>query len=332
MWRRGLVSCVALAASACTEEAAVTPPTATVGTTTTTVAPTTSVSPTTTVAPETTVVETTTTMPETTIAPTTTVAATGDPTTVSTEYFIGGARDGWLYLGRWTGNDWETNRDDDQQFREPSTPNGATVLVHELDVAPTEASIGADAEACDDGRTGPNIAPNPGASSDPGFRSIAFPADWSTEPRPVALVDAAIDTYVAAGVDAFDDLGIDASNGTIRQLVVTDLDGDGDTEALVAFGADDFSTLLLIDADSGATLRIARSITETVTPTTVAEDDTPGESTTTPADVFRILAVVDVNGDGRSEIVSHAFDGTNAAVTVSTYDGAEVDPVLATGC
>ena len=339
MTRRGLLLLAALAMSACTQEAAVGPATtafdASAATTEPVPAVTTTVEPETTPPAEAAVAETTSTAPETTLAPTTTIAATGNPTSVSTEYFIGGALDAWLYLGRWTGNAWESDRDDDQQLLEPRSADGDAVVVRELDVAPIDGAIAGSGEACAaDGRTGPVISPNAGAPEDPGFgyRSVAFPSDWSTEPRPVALVDASVESYVAAGEAAFDDFGIDTSAGTIQQLVVADLDGDGDTEALVAFGADAFSALLLIDADSGASITIARSVTSTVTPTTVAEGDTPDESTTTPAETFRTLAVADLNGDGRFEIVTHAFEGTSAEVTVSTYDGTEVNPVMTAGC
>ena len=338
MNRRGLLLIAVLALSACTQEAAVNPSTTAVGASSTTEPvpeTTTTVAPETTLPPETTVVETTSTVPVTTLPPATTVAPTGNPTTVSTEYFVGGASGPWLYLGRWTGNAWESDRDDDQLLRVPAAANGDAVVVHELDAAPIAGAIDGAGEACAlDARTGPVILPNPGAPADPGFgyRSIAFPADWSTEPRPVALVDVSIESYVAAGQAAFDDLSIDTSAGTIQQLVVADLDGDGDTEALVAFGADGFSALLLIDADSAASITVARSVRTTVTPTTVAEGDTPGESTTTQADTFRTLAVADLNGDGIFEIVAHAFEGSSAEVTVSTYDGTEVNPVLTAGC
>lgn len=330
--------CAALAMSACTQEAAVAPATTAFEAATTTIEPvpesTTTVPPDTTLPPETTIPETTSTGPETTLAPTTTVAATGNPTSVSTEYFVGGDTDAWLYLGRWTGNEWEPNREG-SEFREPRAESGDALVIRELDIAPIDGEVDGSGEACAaDGRTGPEISPNAGAPEVPGFgyRSIAFPADWSTEPRPVGLVDATIDSYVAAGEAAFDDFGIDTSDGTIQQLVVTDLDGDGDSEALVAFGADNFSALLLIDADSGTSLTISRSVATTVTPTTVAEDDEPGEPTTTPAETFRTLAVADLNGDGRFEIVAHAFEGSSAEVTVSTYDGTEVNPVLTAGC
>lgn len=337
--RRVLVLFAALAFSACTQEAAVTPSSVPLDASSTTTEPppatTTTIAPDTTPAPDTTVVETTSTAAETTVAPTTTSAATGNPTSVSTEYYLGGDPDAWLYLGRWTGNSWETDRGDDQQLREPTAANGDAVLIHELDVVPISGTVDGSGEACSsDGRAGPVIAPNARVPQDPGYgyRSIAFPADWSTEPRPVAVVEASVESYVAAGREAFADFGIDTSSGAIAQLAVTDLDGDGDTEAVVAFDGDSFSALLLIDADSGSSITLARSVTTTVTPTTVAAGDAPGEPTTSPFETYRTLALADLNGDGRFEIVAHAFEGGSAEVTVNVYDGTEVTPVLTAGC
>ncbi|MFK7918218.1 MAG: hypothetical protein AB8G14_09090 [Ilumatobacter sp.] len=343
MKHRSLFLLFALAASACTQEAAVPPASteATIADATTTVAPVpTEVAPTQAeeqapdTAPDTTPENTTPVepeVPESTMAPTTTIAATDSPTTVSTEYFIGGEPDGWLYLGRWTGNDWEADRDENQVLRTPTIGDGDSVNVTELDVAPIVGSTEGIAEACADGRTGPVISPNARAPQIPGFgyRSIAFPADWSTQPRPAVLVDASVDSYLDAGRAAFDDLDIDTADAAIAQLVVSDLDGDGDTEALVAFDGTGFSALLLIDADSGAAITLARSVTET--PTAV-DDEEPDPAAVTPNESFRVLAVADVNGDAQSEIVTHAFEGNSAVVSLNVYDGTEVTPVLTAGC
>ncbi len=334
--RCGLLLFASVVIGACTQEAAITPATSVDAPAATSTEPPldTTVAPETTSLPDTTVPEAPSTVPETTTAPTTTLPATGTATNASTEYFIGGDPDGWLYLGRWTGNDWESDRDDDQVLREPAASSGDEVLVHEIDLAPLDGTIDGTAEACSDGRTGPVISPNARAPQDPGFgyRSIAFAANWSTAPRPAPLVVASVEEYVAAGAEAFGDLDVDTSSGTIEQLVVSDLDGDGDTESIVAYGGDGFSALLLIDADSGTSITIARSATSVSTPTTAAEGATPGESTTTPNDTFRTLAVVDLNGDGIAEIVGHAFAGTSAEVSVYSYDGTEVTPVLTAGC
>jgi hypothetical protein len=144
----------------------------------------------------------------------------------------------------------------------------------------------------------------------------------------VALVDANVASYAAAGVTAFDGTGVDVSSGAIRQIVVSDLDGDGDTESLVAFGGTGFSTLLLIDADSGAALTVARDSVPVAAPDTGPTTEPPAASSQTQ----RVLAVADLNGDGLMEFVLHVWEGTGSSVIVNSYDGSEVTAVLTTTC
>ncbi len=318
----------ALIGAACTQQESVTPASPAPTTTTTVAAPTTVPPPVTeppvTDVPAPTIADTTTTAPPTTIPP-----PSGIPSSTSTQFFGGGDPDGWLYLGRWTGNDWEAALDDDQQPRQPAIADDE-VLIHEIDVEPINGSVGATAEACADGRTGPVISPNARAPEVPGFgyRSIAFAADWATQPRPIALVDATVDSYVAAGVAAFEGTGVDAASGELEQIVVTDLDGDGDSESLVAFEGADFATLLLIDADSGTALTVALDNVPVATPDTGATTEPPDAS----FEQQRVLAVADVNGDGLMEFVTHAYEGNESTVIVHTYDGTEVTAVLTTNC
>lgn len=314
----------------CTQQESVTPATPGSTSSTTTLPPTTTAAvpvsdPPVTEPAEPEVPDTTSTVP-----PTTTPPPSGIPTVTPTQYFGGGDADGWLYLGRWTGNDWEAALDEDQQPRQPAIADDE-VLIHELDVEPIVGSVGATADACPDGRTGPVISPNARGPEDPGFgyRSIAYAADWPTQPRPIAVVDATVDAYVEAGVAAFEGTGVDAESGRLQQIVVADLDGDGDSESLVSFGGDDFSALLLIDADSGRALTVARDNVP------VAASDT-GPTTDAPASTFedhRTLAVADLNGDGLMEFVVHAWESeSDTSVVVNSYDGAEVTAVLTTSC
>ena len=335
--RRRLVPLAALAlvAGACTSQESARPsataaptsaPPAETSSTTTLPVDTPATTPSTTAAPETT----------TTVAPTTTTPPpSGTPTSTATQFFGGGDPDGWLYLGRWTGNDWESAIDDDQQPRTPTVETN-DVLIHELDIDPIDGTVGGTAESCADGRTGPVISPNARAPQDPGFgyRSIAFAADWPTEPRPIAAVDAEVEAYVAAGEAAFDGTDIDATGGRIEQIIVTDLDGDGDSESLVSFGGDGFSTLLLIDADTGAALTVSRDGIETAPATSDAATTTTTIADTATSETYRTLAVADLNGDGLMEFVVHAFveDDEESTVIVNSYDGTEVTAVLTTGC
>lgn len=264
----------------------------------------------------------------------TTPPPSGRPTARPTELFAGGDADGWLYVGRWTGSAWEQPTSDDGTPREPALTNNTEMFIHELDLEPIGGTSGAAASACTDGVVGPIISPNARAPEDPGFgyRSLAFAADWPTVPRPVALVDASIDQYLTSGQTAFSDTGIDTSSGKIEQLLVTDLDGDGDSESLVAFTGTAFAALLLIDADSGTGLTVARSIAETSTPTTIAGAEATA-ATFGPFETFRTLAIADVNGDGLAEFVVHSWERErDATVTVYTYDGRDVTSVLNGSC
>ncbi|NKB41079.1 MAG: hypothetical protein GKR86_08560 [Ilumatobacter sp.] len=144
-----------------------------------------------------------------------------------------------------------------------------------------------------------------------------------TQPRPIALVTAQVDSCLSAGRTAFEDTGIDATSGTIRQIVVSDLDGDG---SLVAYSGIGFSVLLLIDADSGASLTVARDNVSVIASDTsvTTEPDSVSHQT------HRTLAVADLNGDRIMEFVVHAWEATKTGVVVHSYCGAEVTAVLTT--
>ena len=292
-------------------------------TTTTVAAP-----PETTVVPDTTIPEAATTLPPAT----TEVPPSGDPTSNSIELFGGGDADAWLYLGRWSGDDWEPGDD----AVEPNISEGTAVAIHELDVATIDGSVTGFGDACPSGRPGPIISPNARAPQDPGFgyRSIAFDADWPTRPRRVEVVDVSVQAYVDAGVAAFGQTGIDASGGSISQLTLTDLDGDGDTESIVVFDGAGFSALLVIDAQTGAAITAARSVqTSTIAPGGGGEEGGSPAPIITPNDEHRVVDVVDVNGDGLMEVIVHTFvDASDAQVSVLTYDGADVDTVLTASC
>jgi hypothetical protein len=250
---------------------------------------------------------------------------TGVPTSTITEFFVGGDADGWLLLGRWNGGAWEQFASD---VGDVSTiGSGATLGVHELGVAPIDAITGPSAASCSDGRTGPSISPNAGAPQDPGFgfRAIAFTADWSPVIRSSATVNRSVDEYVEAGRAAFSATVVDTVDGAINQIVVSDLDGDGDSESLVAFGGAGYSVLLVIDANSGTSQMVARSISR-ATP--------PAGGPPVDYDTYRILAVVDLNGDGVMEFVTHSWRGDPATSTATAYayDGTAAAAVLSTSC
>ena len=328
----------AVVLGACSEQEDATPGTAPVVIETTTTTTTTTLPPattTTSLAPETTTT-TTTTGPTTTAAP----VPTGDPTDLSTPVFAGSSSDAWVYLGRWTGSGWEPAFDEGGASNFSGLTEGTEVTIAELGQTPVSGSAGAAGEACviepDTAIEGPVITPNAGVPDVPGFgyRAIALPAEWNVHPREAVGIDETIQAYADAGVATFADDAVETQAGEVDQTVLSDLDGDGDTEVLVVFGHENervegqteppggFSALLLLNADSRAATEVAKSFTPP------AVEGEPVQ----PFDSYRVLDVADLNGDGIAEVVVHTWFTGGAEVTVYTYDGAGLTEVLTAGC
>jgi hypothetical protein len=288
---------------------------------------------------------TSTTSTTTTIAPTTTepVESTIPETTMPTgpadalvPLLIGGADStGWLFLGAWQQDRWQEATDPSGNPIRPGIEAGTPFTVSNLS-GETSVVLGENTEACFDGRVGPSIDVDVAAPEPPGFGYNAVAVlqqPWPLKPRLVAVTSTAPDAYRALGVAAFADEPVDASLGDIEQLVVTDLDGDGNDEALATFefvqpsigtGAPgDHSALLLIDTATRAADTVALSAID-------QEADDDGSSGI--IERYRVLDVADLNGDGRMEVLVHAWYYEGASVLVYTYDGGELTRVLATGC
>jgi hypothetical protein len=294
---------------------------------------TTSTAPTTTTPATTTTDEPTTTEPaETTVVETTMPAG---PAAALVPLFVGGAESaGWLFLGSWQQDRWQESADPDGNAIPPGTEAGTPFTVSNL-TGDTAVVLGENAEACFDGRVGPSIDIEVAAPEPPGFGYNAVAVieqPWPLKPRPVAVTSTAPESYRALGEAAFADEPVDASQGDIEQLVVADLDGDGDDEALATFeyvqpsagpGAPgDHAALLLIDTTTRAT--------DTLLLWTIDQD--ADDDAFDYIERYRVLDVADLNGDGRMEVLVHAWYYEGASVLVYTYDGSEFTRVLATGC
>lgn len=303
--------------------------TSTTSTTTTTVAATTTVD-----AGPTTIATTTTS------TATTTTSLPSAPAATSIPIIVGGDSDGWLYLGAWNVDEWSGAFDDGGDPVEVDLTGGGAnpvFAVNALGRPEATARIGPNTEACFDGRVGPTLDVEVEAPQPPGFgyAAVAVPdADRVRKPRPIAVVSGGAAVYQDLGEAAVEGEPVDGSLGSVEQTVVTDLDGDGDDEALVVFEhvqqgigpgtAGDFSTLLLVDTSS----RSASTVIGSLVPNDLPEDGFP------LIEQFRVLDVLDLNGDGRMEVVVHAWYYEGASVVVFEHDAEtdELTQVLANGC
>lgn len=275
---------------------------------------------------------------------TTEVAATVEPTMATTlpsgpaevlvPLLIGGDEDGWLDLGQWQSDRWQEAFTDEGDPISIGFGAGTPVSVVNLD-GERKGEAGDTVEACFDGRTGPQLDLAIPAPEPPGFGYGAIAAgntDWPLVPRPVAVMATGPESYQALGESIFDQQPVDASSGSVEQVVVADLDGDGDSEALVVFefiqpsagpgSPGDFAALFVVDTDT----REASTMLENSIDVDLAPDTFP------LIERFRVLGVADFNGDGRMEIAVHAWYYEGASVLLYEYDGTSMTEVLANGC
>ena len=329
MIRRGLLAlALGVGVVACTTEQSSNPgPTLTSTTSTTLPITSTTAAAATTTDTTATTADTTTTAPDTTTGP-------SAPTDALVPLLVGGPGGGWLSLGSWEFDQWAEAVDANGDPVAPSIGPGTAVTVSNLGPDAT-GQLGESTEACPDGRIGPTVDVTIPLPDPPGFgyAAVALPTpNWDLTPRPLAVTGRGPATYEALGADAFTGDPVDASLGAVDQLVVTDLDGDGDDEALVVFeyvqadsirGAPgDLASVLLVDA----TTRESSTVLQSFVDENLGPDDLP------LIERFRILDVADYNGDAIMEVAIHAWYYEGSSVIVFQYDGTELTEVLAAGC
>jgi hypothetical protein len=328
MIARRLPIVIALAATlvaACTTEESSTPaPTLTSTTSTSTT--TTTVAPTSTSAP-TTVEETTTTAASTTTLP-------SGPADVRVPLLIGGQAGGWLSLGAWQFDRWASAFDDDGDPITPSIGPGTAVTVTNLG-QDSPATLGEFTEACFDEREGPTLDDTVAAPEPPGFGygAVALPTPaWPLSPRQVAATATGPAAYQAIGEAAFAGDPVDATRGAIRQVVVADLDGDGDDEAIAVFEHVTPDTISGAPGDLAAVLLIDTTTRASSTAVKAFVDQGLDPAAFPVTTRYRIIDVADYNGDGRMEVAVHAWYYEGSSVIVFEYDGAALVEVLRSGC
>jgi hypothetical protein len=287
----------------------------------------------------------TTTAPTTTSAPTTTEPpGPTDPAATAAPVFAGGSGDPWLPLGGWNGSRFTGPTAADG----PGWRDGQDVRLSTLGFNPSAVRLGADGESCS-GVDGPTIDVVLDPPRPPGFGppAVAVGGGWPLRPRPVVPVDADVAAYDDAAADLLGGSSADTDTGAIRQIVVTDLDADGNEEALVVHSGTEeiegqitgYSVLFAVDTATGSATEIDRSVAPFVEIPEPSDSQPPsgptgtgpgGPSTTDAPDVdlpvlvrHRVLDVLDLNGDRVMEVLvrSWSIEGLGVDVHRVTGDG-----------
>jgi len=164
----------------------------------------------------------------------------------------------------------------------------------------------------------------------PGPYGVAISAPWPLVPH---LVEAGSDdgTYAALASEILSDRGLDVASPVIKQVIRTDLEGDGVNEVIVV--AEEVTPGYLMEIGDYSILFL-RKVVEGDVQTAVLEETVVLSEDDQFAGSHIVGTIADLNGDSKMEIVTNSAYFEGFGVNVWEYVNDDIGPSIAlqTGC
>ena len=182
-------------------------------------------------------------------------------------------------------------------------------------------------------------------SSKPKDGVIGLGAPWNALPRKPVIVDATQSVYVEAVGDFLKARGIADPKVRITRILRVDLDGDGEEEVLISatnyftenksdHSAAPFPEAPIDSPRPGSySIVILRRVVEGNVQTKLVAGEVyvkPDESVA--PNVYDLVAVLDLNGDGKLEVIVHSFYYEGGQTTIYRCQPDKIEEVLSVEC
>jgi hypothetical protein len=172
-------------------------------------------------------------------------------------------------------------------------------------------------------------------SSAPENGVIALNAPWNALPRKPRIADPTQQDYVEAVRDFLTGRGINDPKVKITQILRVDLDGDGEDEVLISatnyFNKDNDVPMETPAHGSYSIVLLRRVVAGKVVTEFITGQLYPKDQSSTP-NVYEIPAVLDLNGDGKLEVIVHSHYYEGAETTIYDCSGGKCKDVLSVSC
>jgi hypothetical protein len=177
-------------------------------------------------------------------------------------------------------------------------------------------------------------------SSKPEKGAIALAAPWNALPRKPKAMDTTQQVYVDAARDFLKTKGIEQPKVKIESIVRVDLDGDGEEEVLISatnyFGKKD-RVPMRSPAGSYSMVLLRRVVAGKVETQLVQGEFYPkayvsSDGSFNAPNAYSVIAVLDLDGDGKMEVVvaSNYYEG--AETTIYRCDPKKIESLLSVAC
>ena len=182
-------------------------------------------------------------------------------------------------------------------------------------------------------------------SSKPKDGVIGLAATWNALPRKPVIADATQSVYVEAVRDFLKSRGIADPKVRITRILRVDLEGDGEEEVLISatnyFTEDKsyHSPAPFTDAPiesprrgSYSVVILRRVVAGKVQTQLVAGEAYPKPDESVAPNVYQVAAVLDLNGDGKLEVIVHSFYYEGGQTTIYRCQPDKIEEVLSVEC
>jgi hypothetical protein len=173
------------------------------------------------------------------------------------------------------------------------------------------------------------LAPSPVVSE-----TIAVGGSWEALPRVIAEADPLALVYEQAIVDLLKTHGITATEANVTRVVQVDLEGDGTDEAIILASRNIpvEGSIASVTAGDYSLVVLRKVVNGTMQTISIIADYYPETQTFAAPYEYKLLGLLDLNGDGQLEIIIHGAYYEGAATEAFSIAGTQAQQVLGAGC
>jgi hypothetical protein len=201
-------------------------------------------------------------------------------------------------------------------------------LTQEVGKATAGKPKSADAEVCSDMLT-VSLLPK----SKEGV--IALSAPWNALPRKPQIADPTQQIYVDAVREFLKSRRMSEPKVKITRILRVDLDGDGEEEVLINatnYFTKDGDVPMDTAAPGSYSVVLLRRVVAGKVQTELVAGELYVKDGSSASNIFEIPGVLDLNGDGKLEVIVHSHYYEGAETTIYDCSGGKCKAVLSVGC
>lgn len=172
-------------------------------------------------------------------------------------------------------------------------------------------------------------------SAEPKEGVIALSAPWNALPRKPQTADPAEQIYVDAVREFLESRRMSEPKVKITRILRVDLDGDGQEEVLINatnFFTDDGDVPMDTAAPGSYSIVLLRRVVAGKVETELIAGEFYVKDESSASNLYEIRGVLDLNGDGKLEVIVHSHYYEGAGTTIYDCSGGKCEAVLSAEC